>query len=141
MPVSVKPVITDKPIKVVSGKMVTVEFDLLIDQGFHTYANPSGSDSAKPTELFLDEETSAPVELQIVEYPVGEFKQIESSGIEPVGVYEGRQRLKAQVKIPEDMQPQVKSVVFVLQYQVCTDQYCLPPAKVRIPISLEVIKP
>ena len=72
---------------------MVVELELDIAKTYHTYANPSASDSAKPTELTLDEVESKPLVLKSVEYPAGELKQIASSGLEPVSIYEGKQVL------------------------------------------------
>lgn len=139
-PVAVKPA-TQKPIVIAPGAEVVIELELLIEKGFHTYANPSTAESAKPTEVTLDDLASKPLELVNVDYPAGEVKQIASSGIEPVAIYEGKQVLKAWLRVPRDVPEKEVDGVFVISYQVCTDQYCLPPAKLRVPVKVVVKKP
>ncbi|MBI1324562.1 DUF255 domain-containing protein [bacterium] len=131
----------ETPVEVVAGKSVIVTVNLVINDGYHTYANPPTDDSAKPTELRLDESASGPVRLLGVEYPEGKPKQLSSTGLEPVAVYEKEAALKARLEVPVDTPAGKISIVLVVDYQVCTDQFCLPPAKERIPVELKVTRP
>ena len=130
-----------KPSTAAPGMEVTVAIELMIDKGFHTYANPSASEMAKPTEMTLDEAGSKGMELVAVDYPEGVIKQIDSGGIEPVAVYEDRQVLKARVRVAQNIAEKELTVTLVVSYQVCTDQYCLPPAKLRVPVKILVKQP
>jgi hypothetical protein len=112
--------------------------ELEIASGYHTYGNPSTTDSAKPTELTMDEVASKPLTLTKVDYPPGELKQLPSSGLEPVSIYEGKPRLKAILMVPKDASGKELVATLVVAYQVCTDQFCLPPAKIRIPLKVIV---
>ena len=136
-PVQVR-LVDDKPRQVAAGTDMTVEVELEIASGYHTYGNPSTTDSAKPTELTMDEVASKPLTLTKVDYPPGDLKQIPSSGLEPVSIYEGKQRLKATLAIPKDASGKELVATLVVTYQVCTDQFCLPPAKIRIPLKVIV---
>ena len=136
-PVQVR-LVDDKPRQVAAGTNMTVEVELEIASGYHTYGNPSTTDSAKPTELTMDEVASKPLTLTKVDYPPGDLKQIPSSGLEPVSIYEGKQRLKATLAIPKDASGKELVATLVVTYQVCTDQFCLPPAKIRIPLKVIV---
>ncbi len=127
-----------QPFQAVAGRELVVELELDIAKTYHTYANPSASDSATPTELTLDEVESKPLVLKSVEYPAGELKQIASSGLEPVSIYEGKQVLKATILIPGNATAKELTAFFVVGYQVCTDQFCLPPAKLRVPLKVIV---
>ncbi|MFM7131666.1 MAG: DUF255 domain-containing protein [bacterium] len=128
-------------IKVTAGKEVKVEFDLLIEPKYHTYGNPSGVDSAKPTEVDLEGTSAGPVRLKRVDYPAGEAKQVSSAGLEPVVIYEGRQRFAVLLEVPAAAAPGKVKTNLVVTYQVCTDQFCLPPTKLRLPVTLDIVKP
>ena len=136
-PVQVR-LVDDKPRQVAAGTELTVEVELEIASGYHTYGNPSTTDSAKPTELTMDEVASKPLTLTKVDYPPGELKQLPSSGLEPVSIYEGKPRLKATLMVPKDASGKELVATLVVAYQVCTDQFCLPPAKIRIPLKVIV---
>jgi uncharacterized protein YyaL (SSP411 family) len=136
-PVQVR-LVDDKPRQVAAGTELTVEVELEIASGYHTYGNPSTTDSAKPTELTMDEVASKPLTLTKVDYPPGELKQLPSSGLEPVSIYEGKPRLKAILMVPKDASGKEFVATLVVAYQVCTDQFCLPPAKIRIPLKVIV---
>jgi uncharacterized protein YyaL (SSP411 family) len=127
--------------KATAGKEFKVDFDLLIEPKYHTYANPSGAESAKPTEVDLDEATAKPVTLKRIDYPEGEARQISSAGLEPVIIYEGKKRFVAVLDIPQNASQGTIKTSLVVNYQVCTDQFCLPPTKLRLPITLEIVKP
>ncbi len=139
-PVSIRPVGSNS-YKVLSGKEVKIEFELVIEPKYHTYGNPSGVDSAKPTEAELEEATAGQVKVKRVDYPVGEAKQISSAGLEPVVIYEGRQKFTMWLEVPSDAAAGTIKTNIVVTYQVCTDQFCLPPAKLRLPITLDIAKP
>jgi len=91
--------------------------------------------------LKLDESASGPVRLLAVEYPEGKQKQLSSTGLEPVAIYEKEAVLKARIEVPADTPAGKVSFVLVVDYQVCTDQFCLPPAKERIQVELQVNRP
>ncbi len=141
-PRPVKAALADKsPVAVKAGEPAIVTVKLVIDDGYHTYANPPTDDTAKPTELKLDESASGPVRLLAVEYPEGKQKQLSSTGLEPVAIYEKEAVLKARIEVPADTPAGKVSIVLVVDYQVCTDQFCLPPAKERIQVELQVNRP
>jgi uncharacterized protein YyaL (SSP411 family) len=131
----------ETPIEVVAGKQVIVDINLTIDQGYHTYANPPTDETARPTELKLDETSSGSVRLAGVEYPEGKFKQLSSTGLDPVAIYEKEAVLKAKLDVPADTPAGAITITLIVEYQVCTDQFCLPPAKERIPVEIQVIRP
>jgi len=141
-PKPVKAEIASKsPLEVVAGKTAEVTIRLTIDESYHTYANPPTNDTARPTELKLDEAASGKVRLAGVEYPEGKLKSLSSTGLEPVAIYEKEAAITARLEVPADAPAGVTNVVLVLEYQVCTDQFCLPPAKDRINLELKVTRP
>jgi hypothetical protein len=128
-------------IEVIAGQSITVELKMVIDKSYHTYANPPTDATAKPTELSLDASKSGNVKLLTVDYPDGKLKQLSSTGLEPVAIYEDEAVLKAKIEVPKNAPAGEIEAVFVVDYQVCTDQFCLAPARERVSVKLRIRQP
>jgi uncharacterized protein YyaL (SSP411 family) len=133
--------ISDGVIEVIAGQSITVELKMVIDKSYHTYANPPTDATAKPTELSLDASKSGNVKLLTVDYPDGKLKQLSSTGLEPVAIYEDEAVLKAKIEVPKNAPAGEIEAVFVVDYQVCTDQFCLAPARERVSVKLRIRQP
>ena len=123
-----------KPEEASAGHEFDVVVTVKIQEGWHIYANPNGSELLIPTVVSL-----APTEgakLLKVEYPKGEFKKLAGSGDDPVGVYEDEVKLTARVRLEKDAE--AKSLSFKVKYQACDDRSCLAPATLTVPVKLSV---
>jgi uncharacterized protein len=115
------------------------EFDLVVSiaikDGWHTYANPTGTENLKPTVLTLAPEQ--PATLVKVAYPAGKSKVLASSGDEEVALYEGQATLTARVRLDPDAKTTPAALTFQLHYQACNDRACLAPAILSVTVSLD----
>jgi uncharacterized protein YyaL (SSP411 family) len=115
---------------VAPGREVDVHVTLTIKPGWHLSANPSGSDTLKPTALALAPDSAA--ELVKVDYPKGASKTLAG---EALSVYEGNITLAARVRLPADARGP-STLDFRIRYQACDDRACLAPAV--LPVSLKL---
>ncbi|RUL88027.1 DUF255 domain-containing protein [Tautonia sociabilis] len=123
----------DDPASIVPGGTFEVALSLDVAPGWHLYANPSGSDLARPTVVTLAPGPGAT--LATVEYPEGE-PMVLAGSTEPLPVYEGKVRLTARVLLAEDADGVPDHLTFRIDYQACNDRACLAPAMLAAPLRL-----
>jgi uncharacterized protein YyaL (SSP411 family) len=118
------------------------EFDAIVDvtiqPGWHIYANPVGLTTMKPTTLALDAPSERMVRLIEVSYPAGEVKALGSVGTDKVALYEGAVAFKARFKLAGDARAGAVTIALRLSYQACNDQLCREPARLEVPLSVNV---
>jgi DsbC/DsbD-like thiol-disulfide interchange protein len=118
------------------GRELEVSLTLAIKDGWHLYANPTGSEVLKPTTVTLAEDQGH--ELVLVDYPAGQAKVLASSGPDEVPVYEGKVKLTAHVRLAGDAKPGSASLDFKVRYQACNDRSCLAPTTLSVPLTLKI---
>lgn len=119
----------DKP--AADGKQ-TVTVTLVIDKGWHLYANPVNE---PPPPDFPGKPTLVKVEAKVkpkdtkVEYPKG--KEVQDKIIGNYRVYEGTTVIKAVV---ERAQGETGPLTLNIDVQACNDKTCLLPATIRVTV-------
>jgi hypothetical protein len=119
---------------VAPGREFDVVVTLAIRDGWHTYANPTGTENLKPTTLTLAPDQ--PATLVKVTYPAGKAKVLASSGDEKVALYEQKVPLTARVRLDPAAKAAPSSLTFRVKYQACNDRACLAPATLDVTASL-----
>ena len=117
--------------KAAPGNEVDVILTLTIDEGWHIYANPSGSEIVKPTQIELAPGSSAT--LVKVEYPKGKTMSLPVGAEGNPEVYESTTKIKVRVRLDE----KADKLEFLVKYQPCNDRACLAPASLRVPLTFE----
>ncbi|HJT79305.1 MAG TPA: protein-disulfide reductase DsbD N-terminal domain-containing protein [Gemmataceae bacterium] len=105
------------------GKQV-IHIRLAIDPGWHTYANPIGTDVGVPTSVTVAGKGAGDVQ---VHYPAG--KTVKDSGGDYY-VYEGDTTIDATVRRSKDDSPLKVKV----KIQACDATKCLVPATVEVSV-------
>jgi uncharacterized protein YyaL (SSP411 family) len=123
-----------KAAEVAPGREFDVVVTLAIQEGWHTYANPTGTENLKPTVLTLAPDQ--PAALVQVTYPPGQAKVLASTGAEKVALYEGKVALTARVRLDPAAPAVPASLTFQVKYQACNDRACLAPATLKATVSL-----
>ncbi len=103
--------------------------------GFHINANKVLQDYLIPTTL----EGDLPRGFRriAISYPPGQLLNF-SFADEKLLVYEGRVTLRMKIEAAADAPLGAQTLPLVLRYQACNDSACLPPARIPVPIELEV---
>jgi uncharacterized protein YyaL (SSP411 family) len=114
---------------------------VMIGRGWHLNANPAGAPELKPTALGLDPSSAGSATLVDVKYPTGEAKALASTGPEKIPVYEGTIQIDCRFRLAEQAKPGPLRLTLKLNYQACNDRLCLAPARVEIPLDVNVGEP
>lgn len=105
---------------------VEVIFIISIDKGFHINANPASFDYLIPTSIAFDGFTPQPIRYPQATRIYPEFAR------EGLNVYQGVVQMST--VLPREILEQTKTLRATLSVQACTDQICLPPAKLSIDV-------
>jgi len=100
---------------------------LHVDQGYHINANPASLDYLIPTSVTFEELAPAKI---IYPSPVRIRPEFAQEGL---NVYEGEVPIVAVV--PKDVLNKRKTLRATVTAQACTDQVCLPPAKLPVVVQ------
>jgi uncharacterized protein YyaL (SSP411 family) len=117
----------------VGERVVRVEVRLEIPEGWHLNSHRPVQEYLKPTTLRL--EPGVPYRLLHVDYPEGDTVTFPFDP-EPLSVYQGTVTVTAEVDIPPSLGAGETSLPFLVSYQPCTDQECLPPVEKRLEVPL-----
>ena len=119
--------------KVARGAEVEATVRLAIGEGWHIYANPSGSEVVRGTEVALA--AGATAKIVKVEYPRGKSMFSPGGAADKVDVYEGEVTIKVRLRLDAKEEP--VEVVFLVSYQPCNDRACLAPVRVKVPMTIQ----
>ncbi len=119
------------------GSTIEVSVEVTIKEGWHIYANPPESESARPTVLTLA--ADAPGKLTKVNYPLGEIKPLGGPDGEKAAIYETKAKIIGRLELNADMKPGPLKLVFPLKYQACNDRSCLAPATLNVLLDLNIV--
>jgi uncharacterized protein YyaL (SSP411 family) len=125
-----------RPGAVAPGSEFDVALTLKMKPGWHTYANPTGIETMRPTAVSLA--VGQPAELVAVKYPAGQEKVLASVGTEKVKLYEGEVIVTAHLRLDPAARPGAATLTFKVSYQACNDRVCLAPASREVTLPLEV---
>jgi uncharacterized protein YyaL (SSP411 family) len=120
------------------GQELDVHISVMIQDGWHIYANPTGVPDLKPTTIQLDRASERFATLVKVTYPAGEARVLGSIGTEKIPLYEGKVQVTARVRLAETTKPGPADLKLELNYQACNDRLCLAPAVLEIPLVVPV---
>lgn len=79
--------------------------------------------------------------LEGVAYPKGATKTLDSTGAEPISLYEKNALIRATVKLDSKLSPGPAKLSFILSFQACDSRRCLAPDRLKIDHSLELPTP
>jgi uncharacterized protein YyaL (SSP411 family) len=127
---------TASPAELPPGADLTVTVTLTHKPGWHTYANPAKTDTARPTTLSLAPGQTAT--LTKVTYPGGQRLKSTPLGQPPVEVYEDQVTLTATLTLPPEPPAGDQTIHLKLTYQPCNDRACLAPATIDLPINVRI---
>ncbi len=120
--------------KVAPGDEFDVTIALEIAPGWHISANPSGSETLKPTTVTIA--PGSPLTIVKVTYPEG--KTFRAPGTdESAKVYEGRATIRARVRLDDKADAGPLEAEIVLKYQPCNDRACLAPATLNVAVNFK----
>ena len=109
----------------------TIRVTLRIREGYHINANAPLQQFLTPTELLLRDGPG--LELTVA-YPQGRNRRFMFAD-EMLTVYEDTVELEANIRatgpIPRDVEPKL-----VVRYQACTEQACMAPREVELPLRM-----
>lgn len=105
------------------------EVRFAVKKGWHVNANPASDKHLRPT--VLSAEAGSEIQLTEVSYP--QPVKFEMAG-EVIDVYEGIVVIKGKVMPSANGS---KEPVLRLDYQACNEETCLPPGKLRLPVTVE----
>lgn len=114
------------------GEETTVALRIRVRRGYHINSDTPSEDYMIPTQLRWE---SAPLEVQSVEYPAGEFVQYEFSD-KPLSVYSNTVVIKTRFKAPASLPKDLREIKGKLRYQACNDKMCLAPTSLDAVVPL-----
>lgn len=130
------PIVQVFPSKVMRGSTFNVTVDVGIMAGFHMNAHKPSEDYLIPTELtaklpagFKDTGTV---------YPAGVAKKLSFTD-KPLLVYTGKFTVQAKLTAEANAPLGKVKLPFTLQYQACNDAVCLPPVKVPVDATVDIV--
>jgi uncharacterized protein YyaL (SSP411 family) len=104
-----------------------IEITLTIDPGYHINANPASADYLIPTAVTIPGAAGAKIA-----YPAGRVFKPKFSP-DGISVYEGSVTIKAE--LPKGGLASAAREPLQIEVQACTDQLCLPPATLGVPLT------
>jgi uncharacterized protein YyaL (SSP411 family) len=124
------------PEKVAAGESLEVTINLDVQDGWHIYANPSGSETTPPTRIEI--KPGAPAKIAAVEYPRGNAKSLAANGGARMMVYEGKVAIPVRLKIDPKTPGGPIEVPLRVRYQACDDRRCLAPAVAEVAVKTRI---
>jgi uncharacterized protein YyaL (SSP411 family) len=118
------------------GKSLDATLTLVIKEGWHLYANPTGVDSLKPTTLTMP--SGQPATLAEVDYPVATSVLVVPESPEKAAVYEGKVTLPIRIQLDAQAPAGPLTLTLKVGYQACNDRACLAPATLTVPLTVTV---
>jgi hypothetical protein len=132
----VKPQVSLQPDSVGRGRSFSVTVNAEIRPGFHIQANKVLEDYLIPTTL----EAQIPDGLMLVDtsYPKARLVKFPFNPKE-MAVYEGRIVLKMKIAAAASAPLGKLKLPLTLHYQACSDAACLPPVKLPLEATVEIV--
>jgi uncharacterized protein len=123
---------------VVAGGELDVIVTLVVKDGWHIYANPTGAAFLIPTTVTLT--AGGPATLAAVRYPPGTATLATPGSPDTASVYEGKVMLTARIRLDAQARPGPLALSFKVGYQACNDRACLAPASLTVPLALTIAR-
>ncbi|MDA1017104.1 MAG: protein-disulfide reductase DsbD family protein, partial [Planctomycetota bacterium] len=141
-PVTAKAYLSTKQLP--AGGKCRVAVVLTIQKGWHTYANPAGSEFFRPTVLTI--ESKLGTKLGEVSYPKGKYVE-DKDADDTYYSYEGSVTLIGEISTPASAAGQIEELQLKIRHQACDAVRCLRPAtlvlngKLRVAAVGDVVEP
>ncbi|HEX5009800.1 MAG TPA: protein-disulfide reductase DsbD domain-containing protein [Planctomycetota bacterium] len=120
---------------VAAGSDLEVKVRLAVEAPWHLYAHDF-TGTGTSVALSLDETPG--LALKDVRYPPPSVVRYEPITQETLRLLEGSVELVAVLHVAPEHAPGSAKAVLRLEYQTCTDQKCLMPAELELPVAFEV---
>jgi DsbC/DsbD-like thiol-disulfide interchange protein len=106
-----------------------VSVTLLIDRGWHVYANPAGNEDLASVQTTVAVTSKTKLEDVKVDYPAG--KVVKDKDLGDYNTYENKVAIKATVRRAKgDTGP----LEVTVKFQACNERMCLLPATVKVSV-------
>jgi hypothetical protein len=118
----------------ISDKMVEVRMTAVIQSGWHIYSQAQPDNAiATPTSITLNKNPLLSLEGKVKEN--GQLvKHVDAALDIEAWQYAGKVEFVQQVKFKAKIKTNLSGTI---EYQVCTDEKCLPPTTVRFNVSIQ----
>jgi hypothetical protein len=120
---------------VARGRSFEIAVVLKVREGFHINAREKSAEYLIATDLRGD--APAGFEIGDVTYPKGELRTFSFSKT-PLNVYEGKVILRMNVSALPDAPLGAQHIPLKLRYQACSNELCLPPARLDVDAAVNV---
>ena len=130
------PKVEVSPAKVTRGSTFNVTLDVGIMAGFHMNAHKPSEDYLIPTELTA--KLPAGFKETATVYPQGIAKKLSFTD-KPLLVYTGKFMVSVKLEAEANAPLGKVKLPFTLQYQACNDAVCLPPVKIPVDATVDVV--
>jgi DsbC/DsbD-like thiol-disulfide interchange protein len=108
----------------------TVTLTLVIEKGWHLYANPIGNMDLESAQTKVALKADKPLQGVKIDYPMGKIQKDKVVG--DYNIYEGTVVIKAQMRrTPGD----TSAVEASVSLQACNENNCLLPATVKVAVK------
>ena len=124
------------PAKVARGSTFNVAVGVGIMAGFHMNAHKPSEDYLIPTELTA--KLPAGFKEMGTVYPPGVAKKLSFTD-KPLLVYTGKFTVQAKLTAEANAPLGKVKLPFTLQYQACNDAVCLPPVKIPVDVTVDIV--
>ncbi|MCG9127213.1 DUF255 domain-containing protein [Candidatus Poribacteria bacterium] len=117
------------------GDVFDVEVQVIIKDGWHINANPTGQENLIPTTISVPDDSS--ITISDVKYPVGKSVKFEFSP-DFLNVYEGTSTFNLKIEQNENIALNKNNqIILRLNYQACNETECLLPQTLDIPLNIK----
>lgn len=130
------PTVHVSPMSVIRGGTFEVTLDVGIMSGFHMNAHKPSEDYLIPTTLTA--KLPAGFKEAGTVYPPGVEKKLSFTD-KPLLVYTGKFTVQAKFTAQANAPLGKVKLPFTLQYQACNDAVCLPPVKIPVDATIDVV--
>lgn len=129
--------LTVKPVEKPKGKrndVIAVKVTAELKPGYHANSNTPSDSYMIPLKLTWD---ANPLQVQEVVYPKPQMEKYEFAE-KPLSVVTGTFDIVTKFKVPANATAGPVLATGKLRYQACTNQMCLPPKTVEVPLTFQI---
>ena len=130
-------VLTVKPVEKPKAKrndVFTVKVTAELKQGYHANSNTPSDAYMIPLKLTWQ---AAPLQVEEISYPKPQMEKYDFAE-KPLSVVTGSFDILTKFKAPPTVTAGPILATGKLRYQACTNQMCLPPKTVEVPLTIEI---
>ena len=117
------------------GGRAMAQITLTVLKGWHINANPAADESSIPTEVTVESVSGLTCGQAV--YPRPRIEKLSFSD-QPLLVFDGSTVIQVPVSAAATAKPGTHSLAGVVRFQACNDQICLPPARLKFELVVEM---